>query len=296
MSKKNKLAIDTAPSDERELVPEEDAQYEEEYANRVIHAREDAEAMKKQELEEKKAHEEKLRREKIELLQKKQGIVSDETEEADEEPSEPAPKMPFKKKLENFWYHYKIQVIVAVVAVVFGGYMIYDVITKPEPDITIISVVDNGLVDRLGSVEDYFEKYGEDINGDGKVYVQVVNVPMNPGATDTNAQNYATKLYSSLQSARTVLILTDKKSSYSVENVSFQDMTERYPDNEYVTEQGVLLNNKLLKETASWIQMPSDMVLVMREPVRTLNSSVEDMEETCEHAYKLIDKLLEDLE
>lgn len=301
MSKKKRLTIDTAPSDDRSLVPEEDAQYEEEYARRTMDAEADyqehLEREKQREIDERKAHEEKLRREKIALLQKKQGIVSeeetDDEEQADE--SEPAAKMSFWKRVENFWYHYKIQLIVAVVAIGFGGYMIYDLVTKVDPDITIISVVDNGLFQRLGKVEDYFEKYATDLNGDGEVYVQVLHVPMDPSSTDTNAQNYATKLYSTLQSAHTVLILTDNKSSYSVENVTFQDLTERYPENEYVSDKGVMLNSKLLKESLNWLQMPTDMVLKVREPVKTLNASAEEMEDTCDEALELIDKLLEDL-
>lgn len=301
MSEKKRLTIETAPSDDRSLVPEEDAQYEEEYARKSIDSQAEyedyLEREKQREIDERKAHEEKLRREKIELLQKKQGIVSeketDDGEDAGED--EPAPKMTFWKRVENFWYHYKIPFIVAVVAILFGGYMIYDLVTKVNPDITVISVVDNGLSYRLGSMEDYLEKYATDLNGDGRVYVQVVHVPMDPSSTDTNAQNYATKLYSSLQSSETVLILTDKKSEYSVEMVSFQNLTERYPDNEYVTEKGVLLNSKKLSEALGWTQMPTDMVLMVREPVRTLNASVDEMADTCDDAMELIDKLLEDL-
>lgn len=300
MSNKKKLSIDTSPDDDRSLIPDEDAQYEEEQARRALAAEQDIEAeaelARKQEIEQKQAYEEKLRREKVELLQKKQGIFSEDesTDEQSINDEAPAVKPSVWKRLENFWYHYKIQFIVAVIAIGFGGYMIYDLVTKVEPDITVISVVDNGLSHRMGSLEDYFERYYDDLNGDGEVYVQVIHVPMDPSSTDTNAQNYATKLYSTLQSGRTVLILADNKSAYSVEQVSFQNLTERYPEHEFVTEKGISMTCKKLKQALNWAQMPEDMVLMIRKPVKTLSADLEDMEKTCDEALALLDKMLED--
>ncbi len=230
-------------------------------------------------------------------MKQKQGIAdteSDEDEDDEEEESEPAPKMSFKKKLENFWYHYKIQTIVAVTVTILFGYMIYDLVTKIEPDVTVVAVVDNGLSHRVDGLEAYFEHYCEDLNGDGEVYVQVVLVPMDANSTNTDAQNYATKLYSTLSNAETVMVIADTASEFSVEQVLFQDLTERYESNEYVTEKGIKLTNDRLREALNWTQMPEDMVLMLREPVRTLSSSREEMEESCETALEMLDKMLED--
>lgn len=297
--KKKKLTIDTAPLDERGLVRDEDEEFEADLAERVRIAEENSEAeylrAKKQAEADKQAYAEKLRREKIELMKHKQGIADTEPKEDEaEEDSEPAPKMSFKKKLENFWYHYKIQTIVAVTVTVLFGYMIYDLVTRIEPDITVVAVVDNGLSHRVDGLEAYFEHYCEDLNGDGEVYVQVVLVPMDANSTNTDAQNYATKLYSTLSNAETVMVIADPASEFSVEQVLFQDLTERYEGNEYVTERGIKLTNDRLREALNWTQMPEDMVLMLREPVRTLSSSREEMEESCETALEMLDKMLED--
>ncbi len=298
--KKKKLTIDTSPIDERSLVRDEDEQFEADLAERARLAEADSEAeyirAKKQAEADKQAYAEKLRREKIELMKQKQGITEDEPEGDEDEEAEPAPKMSFKKKLENFWYHYKIQTIVGVTVVLLFGYMIYDLVTKVEPDMTVVAVVDNGLSHRAEGLEAYFEHYCEDLNDDGEIYVQVVLVPMDANSTGTDAQNYATKLYSVLSNAETVMVIADPASMFSVEQVLFQDLTERYKGNKYVTEDGIMLTNDRLREAINWTQMPEDMVLMVREPVRTLSSSREEMEKSCETAFEMLDRMLEDAE
>ncbi len=297
--KKRKLTIDTAPIGAEELVPEEDASYEQELAERAMLERENAGEIERQAekriADEKLRYEQRLRREKIEMLLKKQGIENDEEQEDDsEEDEESQQPMSFKKKLENFWYHYKIQFIVAVAVIVFGGYMVIDLITKTNPDIAIISVVDNGLYNRMGDLEDYFEQYCEDLNGDGEVYVQIIHCPMNETDTSTAAQNYAQKLYSNLQAGRTVVVLTDDVSAYSVEQVAFEDLTKKFPGNKHVTEKGVSLTGDELKQAISWQLMPQDMVLKVRIPVRTLSSDISVMEESCNNALEFIERLIND--
>lgn len=297
--KKRKLTIDTAPKGEAELIPEEDAEYEEELAQQVINERENADELErkavKQAADEKLRYEQRLRQEKIAMLLKKQGIEADDSDsEEPEEEQEPAKPLTFKKKLENFWYHYKVPFIIGVAAFALFGYMIYDLIVKVNPDITIISVVDNGLYSRMDDLEDYLELYCEDLNGDGKVVVEIINCPMNETDTSTTAQNYATKLYSTLQSGRTVMVLADDVSMYSVEQVAFENLMLKFPGNEHVTEWGVSLTGDELRSAINWQQMPQDMVLMVRIPVETLSYDKEDMQESCDNALEFIERLIND--
>lgn len=295
--KKNKLSISFTPADEDMLVREDDEEFEREAAERYraeIEADEEAirNAEKRRE-EQKRAYEQKLRQEKIAMIRAKQGIEEDDeqTEEPDEE-QEPAAPMSFWKKVENFWYHYKWATIISVIVIAFGGYMIYDLITKVNPDIMIIVTADNGLSYRAESVEALFEKYAEDLNGDGVVNVEVAFVPMNPdGGSDQYTQSNATKLYSNLSSARCVLYLTDDDSSFAFEQVLFDDLTGKI-DSQYVTAEGVSLSSAMIREGFNWAQMPEDMVLRIRTPIQTLASSTQEMQDRHDEAMRLIEKLV----
>lgn len=293
--KKNKMSISFDPEGEERLVREEDEEFEREAAERYrAEIEEDEEAIRKEEKrieEQKRAYEQKLRQEKIAMMKAKQGI-NDEEPEAPCEEEEPPMEMSFWKKVENFWYHYKWATIISTVVILFGGYMIYDLVTKVNPDIMIIVTTDNGLSYRADSVQTLFEKYAEDLNGDGVVNVEVAFVPMDPnGGSDQYTQSNETKLYSNLSGARCVLYLTDDDSGFSLDQVLFDDLTDDI-DSKYVTSEGVSLNSAMIREGFNWAQMPEDMVLRIRTPVKTLAASAQEMQEKHDEAMRLIEKLV----
>lgn len=294
--KKNKLSISFTPGDKEKLVREDDEEFEREAAERYraeIDADEEAirnaEKLREQQ---KRDYEQRLRQEKIAMIRAKQGIEEEEISEEPDEEQEPAAPMSFWKKVENFWYHYKWATIISVVVLAFGGYMIYDLITKVNPDIMIIVTADNGLSYRAESVQTLFEKYAEDLNGDGVVNVEVAFVPMNPnGGADQYTQSNETKLYANLSSAQCVLYLTDDDSSFAFEQVLFDDLTKEL-DSKYVTSEGVSLSSAMIREGFNWAQMPEDMVLRLRTPMQTLAASTQDMQEKHDEAMRLIEKLV----
>lgn len=125
------------------------------------------------------------------------------------------PKTP-REKWENFWFYHKWHVIIGCLVAAVGAYLIFQTVTKVEPDYTI------GLVcaktypdDAVEKFEKQVEKYGVDRNKDGKVTVTIVqyNISSSSSAsplTDPNAAMAASiKMDADIQTFSSALFLTD---------------------------------------------------------------------------------------
>lgn len=117
--------------------------------------------------------------------------------------------LPFKEKLANFWYYYKMHTIIGAVialALIIGC---AQCAARVEPDYKILLAVDDTVTDEIiEAISGHFEQYGEDINGDGQVSIDVIDASTGY-STDTVAAQ-STKLMTELQMGETILIITDR--------------------------------------------------------------------------------------
>lgn len=158
------------------------------------------------------------RREFLRLKQMQRGEI-----DAGPKPSEIAivPKTP-KEKWDNFWFQYKWFVITGTLVALVLIFLISQCVSRVEPDIQVVyftytQVLDNQLI----PVEEYFEKYTEDINGDGQVKVQIVNCSI----SEKQNTQYATSVLSKIQAIltadeKTLLFITDAKSKKYFNQIS----------------------------------------------------------------------------
>lgn len=76
----------------------------------------------------------------------------------------------FRKKIENFWYHYKIAVLVGLFFVFAATYLVIDVVKKQDPDMVLAYVSETyGDESQFARAEEAISAIVGDINGDGKV-------------------------------------------------------------------------------------------------------------------------------
>ncbi|MBQ3069292.1 MAG: hypothetical protein IJD01_05035 [Clostridia bacterium] len=99
------------------------------------------------------------------------------------DPSELAPPPPIKKpegffeKLSNFWYHYKPHTIACLLLLLFGGWVLAETLTKNPADYSFVVVTELPLVpDEVEAFKAFAASYGEDIDGDGQVEVELENL------------------------------------------------------------------------------------------------------------------------
>lgn len=85
-----------------------------------------------------------------------------------------------RDKRRNWWYYNRKKVLIGFLLLVTVIYFIATVFFKTKPDYTIALVNQISLGDEvLDILEAQIAKYGEDLNGDGQVIVEVMNYSAN---------------------------------------------------------------------------------------------------------------------
>lgn len=131
------------------------------------------------------------------------------------EPEFKAEEMTISQKADNFWYHYKWYVI-GLLALVFSiAFMLVQCMSKEKYDLEIVYFSYTATVDtQTEKIAEYFEKFAEDIDGDGKANIQVINCSLNP---DVGDRRYRDSILQKIQARimsgeKSLLYITDSES------------------------------------------------------------------------------------
>lgn len=137
-------------------------------------------------------------------------------------PLPPEPETP-KSRWDNFWYYHKWHVVFAAAGVILVALFIKD-LNAPRADFEIGMITEDYIPEETVSLlQDEIAKYAEDLNGDGRVMVQVNSYPVTssaaqPGAAQSQpemAELQAAariKLDADLAAGQSFLFLTDETS------------------------------------------------------------------------------------
>ncbi len=79
-----------------------------------------------------------------------------------------------RKKWDNFWYYHKKHVILGVLAAAAAVFFIRDSMGRVQPDYTVGMATQTFYPDEAAeALEKAMEPFGKDLNGDGRVVVQI---------------------------------------------------------------------------------------------------------------------------
>ena len=171
--KKGKSILETI----REI-DEKEAQREAEEEARIRAIRAERERREKEE------YAKKIQQERIELIRLKQGVIT-ESDTIHEEKEE-KPKLPFWKKVGNFFYHNKWWLGITTALVAIFTFLIVDYFSKVKPDLIVMLLTDDAeLQSDTTALEAYLEQFTDDENGDGKIQVDIYPIPV----TDNIGEN-----------------------------------------------------------------------------------------------------------
>ena len=288
-----KKGIDNV-TENKPLVNDDDYEYEKQQAEKIIEERKKAEEEKA--IKEKLAREERdkqIARDKLELLQLKNGVINDEQATIKEE-HEVVEKLHGKAWLANIWYHYKIMIIFIVFLLAACSIIIYDQVTREKADITILMIADNGLADRQKDIEEFFEKYTEDVDGNGYVHVGVIMIPQSQNDLNQQGVNNS-KLVAQLQLADAIMVITDSNTDDRIKEIMNHDLKDDFPDNPYIDQLGLSLNMKVAAKELNYEQMPNDVHISIRRPVDTTGDSLEKMQKNYDISFKTFKAIADDL-
>ena len=115
----------------------------------------------------------------------------------------------FKEKVQNYWYHYKWHTIIIGFIVVVFGFTFIQFITKTQPDYKIMTAFDKYMPYSVTqTMGEYLENFGEDVNGDGEVVVEIYDISTSP---DKQIQtSNSAKLMAELQNGEIMLFIVDE--------------------------------------------------------------------------------------
>ena len=112
-----------------------------------------------------------------------------------------------KSWLENFWYHHKIGVLVGGFLLIALVILVVSTINRERPDYTVVLVTQQPLAaEEVTYLERVLAQYGEDVNGDGEVVVQINNLSLDTESYENNVAN-AQALQTQLVTGDTLLYI-----------------------------------------------------------------------------------------
>ena len=127
----------------------------------------------------------------------------------------PPPQTP-KSKWQNFWFYYKWWVVAAVCLLAIIGVGVWQAATRVEPDYPIALVTRDGVSEEgVMELETLLATYGQDLNGDGKVVVEVEDLALSQyvgGRKNPQAEMNSQKIMAYLVSADVMFFIFDKPS------------------------------------------------------------------------------------
>ncbi|MGN1133966.1 MAG: hypothetical protein ACI4RN_05865 [Oscillospiraceae bacterium] len=283
-------------NDAKKVIPNEDYEYEKEMAEQArkqkLLAQQAEKARREKEIQEQKNREKRLQQERIELLKLKNGVIDDSEEF--QEHHDPKIELHGTAKLANIWYHFKWIILFVAFLILVAGYITYDTLSRTKPDLQILMVANNGLQYREEELENFFEKYMTDINDDGEVKAEVIIAPLDKNKLDEMHTTYQNKVAGALQSGDALMLICDSNTDETVQEI-FKNVKSEFPDNKYITDKGLSLNMQLFAKEIDFESLPNDVYLAIRQPAKTMNCSLEEMNEKYDINFKVFSKIANDL-
>ena len=246
--------------------------------------------------QERQNYEEQLKEEKKELLKLKQGVI--DSSETIHEEQEQQKKYTFGEKVANFVYLNQWWLWIAGIFLVLVGILVWQIVTTVKPDMIILLVSDNDYFSAACSegIEELFERYIDDENGDGKISVDVYYMPASASRSEND--NYTgdqTKLFAEFQLGEAVLIISDADADELIVPENNLDNLEKAFGN-YRETQGVrfFLKDTNFAEYLEWDEpFDEDIYIGIRKVKKTLDSE-EEMQEVYDISFPALEKFVEE--
>ena len=193
------------------------------------------------------------------------------------------------KKIGNFFYHNKIRIIVIVIAAVIVGILLYSLLSRPKYDMKLMMAY-TAQMQEPEPYQQAFCKYIEDLDGNGEVAVEFLNVCLDPDQMGDSQIAQRASMTAYLQLGDVNLYLLD--ASMYEELVGqfedcFVDLSELYPDVPQVDGKRFLLEGSALEKDLNVEVLPSEFCLVLRTEVHAGNKK-----ESYEQSKQLLDRII----
>ncbi|MCL2698602.1 MAG: hypothetical protein FWE74_11060 [Oscillospiraceae bacterium] len=237
---------------------------------------------------------------KRELLKLKQGLIEDSEVIKREEPEKIV--LHGKKKVENFFYHYKVHVLMVVFFTVIGSFFIIEAARNKRADIRFLIVATSIDASIITSVhyEDIgkaIEMFTPNFDNNSYVYAEAFPVNVNRGLHGESFVANQTKLFAEIQLGVTRIVIGDRgafehilgETEFGLEDV-FVNLSELYPGNQDIID-GIFFKVKdsiIAHEAGINYICPDDFYIAVLDLNRTKN----DQERAHIRSLEVIDNII----
>jgi len=115
-----------------------------------------------------------------------------------------------KSKWENFWFYHKWHIVIIATACLLVGWFVHDMVAKVNPDYQIGLITEASYPnDVIEGMQTEIAKYGKDLNGDGKVVVQINSYIFSKENTSSTATATSSKENASSTTVPTSAVTMD---------------------------------------------------------------------------------------
>lgn len=139
-------------------------------------------------------------------------------------------KAKIRSKLSNFWYYYKVYILIGIAAIVSVAYFVATAGPGRKPDMTVLVVTEKteppqNVLDQLSGA---LQRYVRDVNGDGAKQVQYLFIDLNK-KQDAESQNAAgARLMAEFSGGSSMLCVTDEAAFDEVNKDGVFDTMNQY--------------------------------------------------------------------
>lgn len=209
--------------------------------------------------------------------------------EAPPKPSEVAvlPSTP-KEKLSNFWYQYKLHLILSFVSVAILAFLIAQCAGKTRYDFKIIYFAHTPTTEsHIAAMADYLEDYGVDLNGDGVVEIQTINCSFEKNNGNVQYQRAVlTKLQAAIAADSSAFLFIADEDGYEYLN-NISDGISLFED------EPTLLGEDFYKAAniEGFEELPEGLTISCRRLKDTALENKKDADKVYEASKKLIENL-----
>lgn len=119
-----------------------------------------------------------------------------------------------RDKRANWWYYHKVHLIIAILAALVVGGIIYSMVSKVSPDYTFALLTQNNYsTDVIDRLEEQLTAYADDRNHDGQVVVQISSYAIGTDSGDMQMQQAnQVRFIGDTSTFDSVIYLTDEES------------------------------------------------------------------------------------
>lgn len=276
-----------------EIAREMEAQQQAAAAEAEAKAREIAQ---KAEEERRIAYEKQLREERLELIRLKQGVI--EESETIHEEQEEQKKYTIWQKIGNFFYHNKWWMGIGCFLAFVVGFLIYSTVTTVRADLVVLLVSDDDAFNAQCSyrIEEIFEQYIEDENGDGEISVDVYYIPSSEASAQMSGfTGDSTKLFAEFQIGESLLVISDLDAdAFIVPDSTLDDLEPHFGDYTQTEAFRFYLHDTDFAESVGWTEpLDKDIYIGIRK-VKDTFSFKEEMQENYDIAFPALRKFIEE--